>query len=74
MDEKINLILSKIGMLQNWTREMAALQENPYIKSFDITKMLEDLGGFVIGLRQDAEELAKIINPPEETEKASVEE
>ena len=57
MDDKMDLILEKIAMLQNWTREMASLQENPYIKDFNITKMLEDLGGFVTGLRKDVEEL-----------------
>ena len=57
MDNKMDLILDKIAMLQNWTREMASLQENPYIKDFNITKMLEDLGGFVAGLHKDVEEL-----------------
>lgn len=57
MDEKINIILEKTDTLQNWVREMISLQENPYISNFNITKMLEDLGGFVVGLRKDVEEL-----------------
>lgn len=53
---------------------MVRLQENPYVSQFNLTKMLEDIGGFAYGLLQDALSLEKMVSPPEETENTSVEE
>ena len=73
MEEKINTMLEKISSLVQWTRELKSLQENPYISNFNVTKMLEDLNGFALGLHSDATALKSMVTPPNETNLDSVE-
>ena len=73
MEEKINMMLEKTSTLVQWTKELSALQENPYIGNFNVTKMLEDLNGFALGLYNDVTTLKSMVAPPDETNLDSVE-
>ena len=59
MLDNIHSIQEKVDTLISWVGEMRVLIQNPYINGLNIPKVIEDLGGYAVDLRNDIAQLEK---------------
>ena len=76
MLDNIHSIQEKVDTLIRWVGEMRVLIQNPYINGLNMSKVIEDLGGYAVDLRNDIAQLEKDAEQaltPEIEETATVE-